>query len=783
MTVRLSEQDLDESLIPQIRRLLESGSEVGVKAGHILLDVLGTKAASKLLQRFPESESEGAHQLRTRHEVRPCLSIFAWSDEECELCLQRADLPLHLIFSHARDRIIDPNRSVPTELISRAVAAVKDIDPAKIHVSFFHNRELSLFEELAPFIGAHAAKELAEYVRSVVRSMPNRNLSGQRQLALWIDEIYPVLREAEVSALRLVLGVLRDLEWPELSPTMPVCLEQEAEGFALCGLLPHLASDDRYREMMKRPANTLESAAVYEWLEPASSECSKEMLASLHSASDERSLVRSLWLLGHAKPSITAFDRDRLTELAHSQRPMIRAMVLRFACLSNDEEISRRLIDIGAKYTKPEDQDETYWGTRLLKQYAGSYDFETVFSRINPAAASHILEARGCVAAEALIYARGLDAVWQKAVEGPAASIDILPSIVADYAPDYLGTELPRFDDTDNNSIRFKDSSTSWTCDQDGSLLESFKNWGEATDIQRMRCEHENRVQAILAGWRTDTFALYGRRFSHKALAAVYNVTPEVIVKWIKEVKDEGASRDIYCVRLATFYVDLCEALLNVNPSLGLDLCAALRAAKRLVSFDSMSMVFRAPRSAAVDKARLNELNGCTSDESLSRLAYFSQSSSDNWLRETVENLIGSPFLARKALGLTLAGLAHLDTAVYESYIERAEVGGTWVEDRLDTLRRYHCRDQTARHYYERFLRELDADRSWAAFRVVLRLADRRFHLWRKSSESSNPPPKDRTKLVDISGELKQVTERSGSLNDVLFGIKIKQGEICPFLE
>ena len=36
-----------------------------------------------------------------------CISVFAWSNEECEKCIQRADITLHLIFGHARDRLIE----------------------------------------------------------------------------------------------------------------------------------------------------------------------------------------------------------------------------------------------------------------------------------------------------------------------------------------------------------------------------------------------------------------------------------------------------------------------------------------------------------------------------------------------------------------------------------------------------------------------------------------------------------------------------------------------------
>jgi hypothetical protein len=236
-------------------------------------------------------------------------------------------------------------------------------------------------------------------------------------------------------------------------------------------------------------------------------------------------------------------------------------------------------------------------------------------------------------------------------------------------------------------------------------------------------------------------------------------------------------------LRLGAFYVDLCHAVFTVDPPLAFDLWSALCSAKHLVSFSAADIVFRAPRSEAADRARFEELERCTSDDGLSLLAYLAQIAADGWLEEIIENLIHSPILARKARGLALASLAHFDSNIFEGYINRAGIMDTWVADSLDTFRRYHWRDQTARHYYERFLREADADRSWAAFRVVIRLADRRLNIWRKISEANIAHPEDRTKLAAISGDLKQAVERTKDYEDVLFGIKRQPGEVYPFID
>jgi hypothetical protein len=476
--VRLSGDALDE-LVPRARRLLESGSEIGLSAGHILLDVLGTKPASNLAREFPEPESEQTRQWRLRHEADPCLSAFAWSHEQCEQCLQRSDVPLHNIFGHARDRLIDPTKTVPSSLITRAVTALGEIDPSKIHEGFFYNQELHLFDDLAPFVGARAPKELADYVRAVARTMPSRTIKPRRQLAIWMNEIYPVLKETELSGLRTVMHEFRRVDWPEISSSMLTCLEQEAEGFAMCGLLPHLVPDDRFREVMKRPVNALQRDAVFNWLEPISSALFKQASMSIRPDADKASLIHSLLWLAMVRPAASNVDRDCLVAVAQNQNSMLRAMVIRFACLSDDLELGRRLVDIGAKYIEPENLDETYWGTRLLKQYGGDRDFETLYGRVNRAAASHILEARGCVKTEVEGYARGLDACWRKIVGSPDSVLGQLPNLLVDEGDEYLGVELPKFDDTDNSSIRFQDASTSWTSEQTGSVLEAFraKDW------------------------------------------------------------------------------------------------------------------------------------------------------------------------------------------------------------------------------------------------------------------------------------------------------------------
>jgi hypothetical protein len=256
-----------------------------------------------------------------------------------------------------------------------------------------------------------------------------------------------------------------------------------------------------------------------------------------------------------------------------------------------------------------------------------------------------------------------------------------------------------------------------------------------------------------------------------------------MIGQWVTEATQAGDEVDALWVRFGSFLVCLCEALFATDQQLALVLLRACQSRINLVTFDVAAMLFRLPRSELVDSAREDILRQIVDDEELAHFTYLAQAAADGWLDATIEVRINSPYLGQKAYGLAMASYRHSAASEFETYIRRANIDGTWIEQNvLPTLRRNHSKDRIARAWFERFLCETD-ERSWAAFEVAVHLADDRLRIWAGSDVvAATAQGEPRFKYIEMNDDyIQRHLRRERERKDCLFGIKIPRGEIFPF--
>ena len=234
---------------------------------------------------------------------------------------------------------------------------------------------------------------------------------------------------------------------------------------------------------------------------------------------------------------------------------------------------------------------------------------------------------------------------------------------------------------------------------------------------------------------------------------------------------------------MGSFLATLCEALVSVDHAVAIKFLNDFLADDAYVRFSVSEMLFRLPRSKAVDDIRARRRDQMTSDEDLAHFTFLAQAAEDGWLQESVEELIESSRLAQRARGLAMASFSHLPETEFEDLIKRAKVTGTWVETAaLESFRANHIRDRYGSIWFGRFMLEEDQDRSWAAIQVANYLADERWYLWESRTPKDAPRRRERlayiqTNWQDIKRDLRRQKERDARL----FGIKTPKGEIFPF--
>jgi hypothetical protein len=153
---------------------------------------------------------------------------------------------------------------------NRAAAALQDIRPLQVHGSFDATIETVRFEDLLPVLATRAPTAVAQYLRKVVRTLPARGLEGQRQMAIWLCELSPLLGSAEISLVQQTLGTLRGhaTAWSTPDEAQQENTPQIAEAFLTLALLPQLEPNQRWDELLARPHQARDLFHLARWLAP-----------------------------------------------------------------------------------------------------------------------------------------------------------------------------------------------------------------------------------------------------------------------------------------------------------------------------------------------------------------------------------------------------------------------------------------------------------------------------------------------------------------------------------
>lgn len=209
------------------------------------------------------------------------------------------------------------------------------------------------------------------------------------------------------------------------------------------------------------------------------------------------------------------------------------------------------------------------------------------------------------------------------------------------------------------------------------------------------------------------------------------------------------------------------------------------------MEIDTVGLSFTPEDSSQSLLARQTVLDESWNDASLARIACAcGRSRRVDWLRGAIEDLISAPQLWRRAKGLTLASLSDINTDRFEELVANAQIADSWVDEILGGLRENVRKNAIARHWYSIFLNAESRDAAWAAFQIVLLVADERLLNWRAEIERASKygsRVQERLHFLELGWDEKRKLEkeinREGERTKELFGKKIQPDEIFPFMQ
>lgn len=725
--LRLSDEDLETPLMTEARRLITVGGEVAEEAAHTILWCLGTADAKQLATERPRPESVSARRLREEHAVDPCRGWFPWTDEDCLRCSERTDIHVLTVVQRLGDRVFDPAYPIPVAFVQRCIDALR-LDPAVIRAGMGRTDADSRFDGLLPVLASKAPSVLAEFVRSVVRTLAERGIERRYSLAVWLPDVSLLLSTREVTTIRQTLQQLRESAgtWASAGQGNSQRPEEIMEADAFLAVAPHLDAQEFADDLLARPAKARDWVSLASWFRPLPQAYVRTLLDAVRSTSHEVTLRRILWLLPSGKPNLTDEDRIRIVELAQSPEWGIRDSALRFACLVDDDSLGRQLLELIRPFAK----ERRGWGTELVLRHSGHLAFETAAGLLQPDTAGHLLERRGNLPCEIRVYGRSLDRWWRSAI----SAIDSM----------WPAPDSP--DPSDAEDVAAADVAAEWS----GFAYGPF----EACD------------------------------FDLDALRLVCRELPGKVQKWVTPALGETRAAERLRAEMMPVLSEFCCALLDVDPVIGLSLWRTLARQTDGMLFQGANVALFAADNAQTERARWSALATCLNDQRVSEFALLAElNGRTSWLKETAADLVSRQPLWRRAQGLTLASFSDIEKQAFEGLVNRARIAGTWVEETLEWMRSNVERNLVSRRWYRAFLSAAESDVAWAALQLFLARTDRRFKVWRRTSEQGIPAGHERLRYrYALKDRIDRAFEESDrGLKSTLFGREIRSIELAPF--
>lgn len=783
---RLAEDDLETPFIAEGQRLIDLEDPLARTAAHTLLECLGTARARTLRLAYPLPESEWQRTLREQREADPCRALGPWSDEDCRTCAERRDLPPSVVARNLGSRVMDTSFNMSPVLLSRATQSLAAINPETPHAHMGHTAEDHAVEEVWPLLASRNSTALANYLRSVVRTLPARQPLGKRFLAFWLEEFAFILRREELEVIsRTIEEARRELQAQTADDRDSEAKTIEAHLFR--SVIGHLDRAERLSRFLSRPDHAHDLMDLQIWFEPLSGEEARAALDSLRATSDPRRIFRTLWFLANSRMALTGADRDLLLSFMTSDDALVRGACMRFACYVNDAELGRRIVDLGRSYASADFSWETHWGVAVLHLFSGHLPFTAAASRVHPALAGRLIVHRGNRPEELDMYAATLDRGWEAVIAATQPDLAGLPIVMARKLTSRLENDLPEFREEEPSGVRFVNWTSTWGAGAppEQSLAEAFRAMQE-DPTPRLNAAARERVEWLIAAWTTPAFDWFGREFDRDALVAMYDRRPELFERWTAAALVEGDDGRRIRLRLGNFLVDVCAVLLKRDPARGAHLWSVLRKERTVpIQFNMLEEAFRAPDSSEIDAVRQEELEACTNDRELSYLAYVAElEGRSTWLTNAIDALVRSPVLWRRAKGLMLASYSNITTAEFEDLVGRANVADTWIEKPMEAMRENVRTNEFAQMWYARYLSEVDPDKAWGAYEVMLRWGDTRFDTWRESIEGRGAVDTDRRlRFVESAWQSrKRAFDRRDKRKEYFLAQSISQGQVFPFV-
>lgn len=731
-TLRLGDEKLWPALETRLVGMANSENDTVRRAADMVLEALGDREARSLRDRV----LAGLHPIRDEHRAHladPCTSWFALERDQCEPCLGRPDIALHLLLEKAGRYFVDPALSAPKLFVERLRASATDFDGGHFWRSDGASAESVTAEQHLPALARFAPDALGDLMRQSWKSREARTPENTPGLMINLQAIAPLLPPEAAVELEAYLS------------TVPACnaggrnndQAVEASGFlALAMILPAGAAALR---LVDRPPEAWDLTGLAPWLRQLPIDTVGVLAERLLVETDPVRAARILWLLRGTKPTLTDRHRSVILAAAQGDHHRLSAAALEFIFRIRDPDLVSGIIDGSCTFTSVDDRSaRNDWGIAVLCAHADRLSFADLLVRLPISAIGRALVHRGTMERDVNWYAATLDAAWRALGGTNQGVFDLVPPEIT--VDDVDGEQFPRVGEPRRKGeTRLVSVDSTWGGQAIDATVDTFRA-AMAPDPNALTLRQDRYFEAYYQALKQDKKGFWTMPVDADALRAVYAADPDLVRSWVDAAIQDNSNARSLLRRTDAFYQSLCHALAEIDPGSAFALRDQLRRAghirflvPRAGTDELTALPFSAPETSEALAARQTMLGEAMSDSALLDLATMATAfGRGDWIAERARELASSLFLWRKAKGAMLATLSNLDEAIVDALLKGVEedVAGSWVEPLLPLIREAHRRNGWARHWYRQFLAAPTWDEAYATFTLFLNSTDRRCRLW-----------------------------------------------------
>lgn len=737
----LNEIDPEET----IENLRKSSSIIRLREPEIGINRnLSSRAAAYMLWLSPlesdeikaaeiNNNSNGILTYENDYLLNPGTSVFSLERRHAKQVMRDPEILLRVKLQKVSKFLLDPEFEIPEEFKNEIIEASKSIDVSKLDSNINFTIEDHEFELMEVALARCSPKTLAKLMLKKLNQ--TKGLAGDSRFRRSIESNKHFILAGEKEA--------RSAEILRLSAK-----DQDDKREWL--ISSHFFMLELYERSALAQAKTLLEADIENvWIDVRSvlksiSLEEAEVLVASYGQSNPEKIAILLFLIIDTPVYKSQTLWTWLTDLAQSENLVIRELSFRNLAIASKEKFGKHLLDIKWGWNAEYSEWENHYGSLALIEATQCEPIENVCHLIAPWLLLRSINKRGNIPFEidtALSIINKIVLVDNQNLPdlGISVTIDLTQS------EPYLQSRNIKPIKDDIKDFLFEDIET------------RRERYQESLDIAKKRIDETRKNGA--------SFYLFS--FGARDLDPLVNHSPESVQLWIEGLESLSIEFRKRVNLSSSFYVSLCETLLELNPELGTKLWVGLKEVLHAVHFTGsagvdvlLNMLFKCSYSETVGKLReaiLAPQYSRTDEDLFSVVLAATLNNKSAWVDEMISKDKSSALAWKNKRAIVLEGFKSNNTLpVQNAWPDKALLTSYQVLLHKSAFRQNI--EACSHFWWNAYLNSTDSVSGYANWVLFSKTADRRVWNW-LSTEQSNlaETPFEKRKALHVILNLKQL--------------------------